>query len=106
MWDRLVKEKCTLGEEMMSLNMGNDQPVGRTPDWRRLPKHGADDRAMVRLYAREAAMKPEHEVYDTGNDKHMQTDCRIKDRGGATTHPVRDGGENRLLPTMKSLVTA
>jgi len=76
-WDRLVKERCTLGQEMMSLNMGT---------MNRWAEHPTGDIFLntVKMIERwcgymvEHGVKPEHEVYDTG----MINVCRqIADKG-------------------------
>jgi len=77
MWDRLVEERCTLGQEMMSLNMGT---------MNRWAEHPTGDIFLntVKMIERwcgymvEHGVKPEHEVYDTG----MINVCRqIADKG-------------------------
>jgi len=64
-WDRLVEQRCSLGEEMMSLNMGT---------MNRWAEHPTGDIFLntVRMIERwcgymvKHRVKPEHEVYDTG----------------------------------------
>ncbi len=77
MWDRLVEERCSLGQEMMSLNMGT---------MNRWAEHPTGDIFLntVKMIERwcgymvEHGVKPEHEVYDTG----MINVCRqIADKG-------------------------
>ncbi len=77
MWDRLVEERCTLGQEMMSLNMGT---------MNRWAEHPTGDIFLntVKMIERwcgymvSHGVKPEHEVYDTG----MINVCRqIADKG-------------------------
>jgi len=76
-WDRLVEERCTLGQEMMSLNMGT---------MNRWAEHPTGDIFLntVKMIERwcgymvSHGVKPEHEVYDTG----MINVCRqIADKG-------------------------
>jgi len=76
-WDRLVEERCSLGQEMMSLNMGT---------MNRWAEHPTGDIFLntVKMIERwcgymvEHGVKPEHEVYDTG----MINVCRqIADKG-------------------------
>jgi 3-keto-5-aminohexanoate cleavage enzyme len=76
-WDRLVEERCTLGQEMMSLNMGT---------MNRWAEHPTGDIFLntVKMIERwcgymvEHGVKPEHEVYDTG----MINVCRqLADKG-------------------------
>jgi len=102
-WDRLVKEKCYLGEEMMSLNMGT---INRWAD------HPTGDVFLNTVpmierwcgYMREAGVKPEHEVYDTG----MINTCRQIAEKKIVTEPLHIQfvmvGRTGFLPTMKSLV--
>jgi 3-keto-5-aminohexanoate cleavage enzyme len=77
MWDRLVEERCGLGQEMMSLNMGT---------MNRWAEHPTGDIFLntVKMIERwcgymvSHGVKPEHEVYDTG----MINVCRqIADKG-------------------------
>ena len=64
-WDRLVEERCSLGQEMMSLNMGT---------MNRWAEHPTGDIFLntVKMIERwcgymvSHGVKPEHEVYDTG----------------------------------------
>ena len=76
-WDRLVEERCSLGQEMMSLNMGT---------MNRWAEHPTGDIFLntVKMIERwcgymvSHGVKPEHEVYDTG----MINVCRqIADKG-------------------------
>ncbi|MCK4400418.1 3-keto-5-aminohexanoate cleavage protein, partial [Candidatus Bathyarchaeota archaeon] len=76
-WDRLVEERCKLGQEMMSLNMGT---------MNRWAEHPSGDIFLntVKMierwcgYMASHGVKPEHEVYDTG----MINVCRqIADKG-------------------------
>jgi 3-keto-5-aminohexanoate cleavage enzyme len=77
MWDRLVEERCTLGQEMMSLNMGTMNRWAEHPT-------GEIFLNTVKMIERwcgymvSHGVKPEHEVYDTG----MIYVCRqIADKG-------------------------
>ena len=102
-WDRLVQEKCRLGEEMMSLNMGT---INRWAD------HPTGDVFLNTVpmierwcgYMREAGVKPEHEVYDTG----MINTCRQIAEKKIVSEPLHIQfvmvGRTGFLPTMKSLV--
>ena len=102
-WDRLVKEKCLLGEEMMSLNMGT---INRWAD------HPTGDVFLNTVpmierwcgYMREAGVKPEHEVYDTG----MINTCMKIAEKKIVAEPLHIQfvmvGRTGFLPTMKSLV--
>jgi 3-keto-5-aminohexanoate cleavage enzyme len=102
-WDRLVKEKCYLGEEMMSLNMGT---INR---WAEHPTGEVFLNTVPMIerwcgYMREAGVKPEHEVYDTG----MINTCRQIAEKGIVAEPLHLQfvmvGRTGFLPTMKSLV--
>lgn len=102
-WDRLVKEKCQLGEEMMSLNMGT---INRWAD------HPTGDVFLNTVpmierwcgYMREAGVKPEHEVYDTGM---INTCVKIAEKK-IVPEPLHIQfvmvGRTGFLPTMKSLI--
>jgi len=77
MWDRLVEDRCKLGQEMMSHNMGT---------MNRWAEHPTGDIFLntVKMierwcgYMTAHGVKPEHEVYDTG----MINVCRqIADKG-------------------------
>jgi len=64
-WDRLVQERCKIGADMMSLNMGT---------MNRWAEHPTGDIFLntVKMIERwcsymvENGIKPEHEIYDTG----------------------------------------
>ena len=64
-WDKLVEERCKLGQEMMSLNMGTmnrwaEHPTGEI---------FLNTVSMIERwcgYMVQHNVKPEHEVYDTG----------------------------------------
>jgi len=102
-WDRLVKEKCLLGEEMMSLNMGT---------MNRWAEHPTGDVflntvPMIERWCRymvEAGVKPEHEVYDTG----MINTCRQLAEKKIVPEPLHIQfvmvGRTGFLPTPKALV--
>jgi 3-keto-5-aminohexanoate cleavage enzyme len=64
-WDRLVEERCKLGSEMMSLNMGS---MNR---WAEHPTGEIFLNTISMLerwcgYMVNHGVKPEHEIYDTG----------------------------------------
>jgi len=102
-WDRLVKEKCLLGEEMMSLNMGT---------MNRWAEHPTGDVflnivPMIERWCRymvEAGVKPEHEVYDTG----MINTCRQLAEKKIVPEPLHIQfvmvGRTGFLPTPKALI--
>ncbi len=102
-WDRLVREKCLLGEEMMSLNMGT---INRWAD------HPTGDVFLNTVpmierwcgYMHEAGVKPEHEVYDTGM---INTCVKIAEKK-IVPEPLHIQlvmvGRTGFLPTMKSLI--
>jgi len=102
-WDRLVKEKCKLGEEMMSLNMGT---INR---WAEHPTGDVFLNTVPMIerwctYMREAGVKPEHEVYDTG----MINTCRQIAEKKILIDPLHIQfvmvGRTGFLPTMKTLI--
>jgi 3-keto-5-aminohexanoate cleavage enzyme len=102
-WDRLVKEKCHLGEEMMSLNMGT---INR---WANHPTGDVFLNTVPMIerwcsYMREAGVKPEHEVYDTG----MINTCRQLAEKKIVPEPLHIQlvmvGRTGFLPTMKTLI--
>ena len=102
-WDRLVKEKCLLGEEMMSLNMGT---------MNRWAEHPTGDVFLNTVemierwcgYMVEAGVKPEHEVYDTG----MINTCRQLAEKRIVPEPLHIQfvmvGRTGFLPTPKALI--
>jgi uncharacterized protein (DUF849 family) len=101
-WDRLVK-KCNLGEEMMSLNMGT---INR---WAEHPTGDVFLNTVPMIerwcsYMREAGVKPEHEVYDTG----MINTCRQLAEKKIVPEPLHIQlvmvGRTGFLPTMKTLI--
>ncbi|MGD0805521.1 MAG: 3-keto-5-aminohexanoate cleavage protein [Candidatus Bathyarchaeia archaeon] len=102
-WDRLVKEKCRLGEEMMSLNMGT---INR---WAEHPTGDVFLNTVPMIerwcgYMRDAGVKPEHEVYDTG----MINTCRQIAEKKILIDPLHIQfvmvGRTGFLPTMKTLI--
>lgn len=102
-WDRLVKEKCKLGEEMMSLNMGT---INR---WAEHPTGDVFLNTVPMIerwctYMRETGVKPEHEVYDTG----MINTCRQIAEKKILIDPLHIQfvmvGRTGFLPTMKTLI--
>jgi len=102
-WDRLVKEKCRLGEEMMSLNMGT---INR---WAEHPTGDVFLNTVPMIerwcgYMRDAGVKPEHEVYDTG----MINTCRQIADKKILVDPLHIQfvmvGRTGFLPTMKTLI--
>ena len=102
-WDRLVKEKCLLGEEMMSLNMGT---MNR---WAEHPTGSVFLNTVEMIerwcgYMVEAGVKPEHEVYDTG----MINTCRQLAEKRIVPEPLHIQfvmvGRTGFLPTPKALI--
>jgi 3-keto-5-aminohexanoate cleavage enzyme len=102
-WDQLVKEKCRLGEEMMSLNMGT---INR---WAEHPTGDVFLNTVPMIerwcgYMRDAGVKPEHEVYDTG----MINTCRQIAEKKILVDPLHIQfvmvGRTGFLPTMKTLI--
>lgn len=102
-WDRLVKEKCLLGEEMMSLNMGT---MNR---WAEHPTGSVFLNTVEMIerwcgYMIEADVKPEHEVYDTG----MINTCRQLAEKKIVPEPLHIQfvmvGRTGFLPTPKTLI--
>ena len=102
-WDRLVKEKCRLGQEMMSLNMGT---MNR---WAEHPTGSVFLNTVEMIerwcgYMVEAGVKPEHEVYDTG----MINTCRQLAEKRIVPEPLHIQfvmvGRTGFLPTPKALI--
>ncbi|HUV53610.1 MAG TPA: 3-keto-5-aminohexanoate cleavage protein [Candidatus Krumholzibacteriaceae bacterium] len=101
-WDRLVEERCTLGQEMMSLNMGT---------MNRWAEHPTGDIFLntVKMierwcgYMAAHGVKPEHEVYDTG----MINVCRQIADKGIVPEPLHIQfvmvGRTGFLPTPRML---
>ncbi len=102
-WDCLVKAKCLLGEEMMSLNMGT---------MNRWAEHPTGDVFLNTVpmierwcsYMVEAGIKPEHEVYDTG----MINTCKQLAEKKIVPEPLHIQfvmvGRTGFLPTPKTLI--
>jgi 3-keto-5-aminohexanoate cleavage enzyme len=102
-WNELVRERCSLGSEMMSLNMGTmnrwaDHPTGMI---------FLNTRDMIERwcnYMIEVGIKPEHEVYDTG----MINVCRQLASKKIVPEPLHVQfvmvGRTGFLPTPKALV--
>jgi len=102
-WDELVRERCGLGQEMMSLNMGTmnrwmEHPTGR------IFLNTVDMIERWVGYMVEGGVKPEHEVYDTG----MINVCRQLAEKGAAPEPLHIQfvmvGRTGILPTPKALL--
>lgn len=101
-WDRLVKEKCGLGQEMMSLNMGT---INR---WAEHPTGEVFLNTVPMIerwagYMRDAGIKPEHEVYDTG----MINTCHALVQKKIMREPLHIQfvmvGRTGFLPNIKAL---
>jgi len=102
-WDELVRARCGLGQEMMSLNMGTMNRWAEHPT-------GEIFLNTVRMIERwcgymvEAGVKPEHEIYDTG----MINVCRHLADGGVVPEPLHIQfvmvGRTGILPTPKALL--
>ena len=102
-WDELVRERCRLGQEMMSLNMGTmnrwmEHPTGR------IFLNTIDMIERWVGYMVEAGVKPEHEVYDTG----MINICRQLAQKKIVREPLHVQfvmvGRTGFLPTPKALI--
>ena len=101
-WDRLVEDRCLLGSEMMSLNMGT---------MNRWAEHltGGIFLNTVRMLERwcgymvKQGVKPEHEVYDTG----MINICKQIAQKGIAPEPLHVQfvmvGRTGFLPTPRML---
>jgi 3-keto-5-aminohexanoate cleavage enzyme len=101
-WDKLVEERCKLGQEMMSLNMGTmnrwaEHPTGEI---------FLNTVSMVErwcVYMVDHGIKPEHEVYDTG----MINVCRQIAEKGVVSEPLHIQfvmvGRTGFLPTPRML---
>jgi 3-keto-5-aminohexanoate cleavage enzyme len=101
-WDRLVEERCSLGQEMMSLNMGT---------MNRWAEHPTGDIFLntVKMIERWCGymvahgVKPEHEVYDTG----MINVCRQIAEKGIVPEPLHIQfvmvGRTGFLPSPRML---
>jgi 3-keto-5-aminohexanoate cleavage enzyme len=102
-WDELVRVRCGLGAEMMSINMGT---INR---WAEHPTGPIflNTVEMVERWCRfmvEAGVKPEHEVYDTG----MINTCRRLVEKKIVPEPLHIQfvmvGRTGFLPTPKALL--
>jgi 3-keto-5-aminohexanoate cleavage enzyme len=62
--DRMIEERCTLGQEMMSMNMGTVNHW--TPPYRGVFMNDVPRIKRWAGYMRDHGIKPELEVYDTG----------------------------------------
>jgi 3-keto-5-aminohexanoate cleavage enzyme len=101
-WDELVKARCKLGQEMMSLNMGTMNRWAVHPTGEIF----LNTVSMIERwcgYMVEHGVKPEHEVYDTG----MINVCRQIAEKGIVPEPlhvqfVMVGGTG-FLPTPRML---
>jgi 3-keto-5-aminohexanoate cleavage enzyme len=101
-WDQLVEERCKLGQEMMSLNMGTmnrwaEHPTGEI---------FLNTVSMVERwcgYMVDHGVKPEHEVYDTG----MINVCKQVAANGIVPEPLHVQfvmvGRTGFLPTPRML---
>lgn len=101
-WDKLVEERCVLGQEMMSLNMGT---------MNRWAEHPTGDIFLNTLkmverwcgYMVSNSVKPEHEVYDTG----MLNICKEIVAKGVVPEPLHVQfvmvGRTGFLPTPRML---
>jgi 3-keto-5-aminohexanoate cleavage enzyme len=102
-WDELVRERCRLGQEMMSLNMGT---INRWAEHATGPVF-MNTVEMIERWCRymvEAGVKPEHEIYDTG----MINVCRDLAERGIAPEPLHIQfvmvGRTGMLPTPKTLL--
>jgi 3-keto-5-aminohexanoate cleavage enzyme len=102
-WNELVRERCGLGSEMMSLNMGTmnrwaEHPTGK------IFLNTVDMIERWCGYMVEARVKPEHEVYDTG----MINVCRQIASKKIVPEPLHVQfvmvGRTGFLPTPKALI--
>jgi 3-keto-5-aminohexanoate cleavage enzyme len=102
-WDELVRARCGLGSEMMSLNMGTmnrwaEHPTGK------IFLNTVDMIERWCGYMVEAGVKPEHEVYDTG----MINVCRQIALKKIIPEPLHVQfvmvGRTGFLPTPKALI--
>ena len=101
-WDRLVEERCKLGQEMMSLNMGTMNRWAEHPT-------GEVFLNTVKMIERWCGymvahgVKPEHEIYDTG----MINVCRQIAEKGIVPEPLHIQfvmvGRTGFLPTPRML---
>ena len=102
-WDELVRGRCGLGSEMMSLNMGTmnrwaEHPTGK------IFLNTVDMIERWCSYMVEVGVKPEHEVYDTG----MINVCRQLAAKEVVPEPLHVQfvmvGRTGFLPTPKALI--
>ncbi len=102
-WDELVRGRCGLGSEMMSLNMGTmnrwaEHPTGK------IFLNTVDMIERWCGYMVEVGVKPEHEVYDTG----MINVCRQLAAKKIVPEPLHVQfvmvGRTGFLPTPKALI--
>ena len=102
-WDELVKARCRLGQEMMSLNMGTMNRWAEHPTG---PIFLNTIEMIERWcsYMVEAGVKPEHEIYDTG----MINICRQLAEKRVAPEPLHIQfvmvGATGILPTPKALL--
>jgi len=102
-WDELVRARCRLGAEMMSLNMGTMNRWAEHPTG---PIFLNTVEMIERWcgYMAEAGVKPEHEVYDTG----MINTCRQLAEKKIVPEPLHIQfvmvGRTGILPTPKGLL--
>jgi 3-keto-5-aminohexanoate cleavage enzyme len=101
-WDRLVEERCKIGPDMMSLNMGT---------MNRWAEHPTGDIFLNTVnmiekwcgYMVENGVKPEHEIYDTG----MINVCKMLNEKGILLEPLHVQfvmvGRTGFLPTPRTL---
>lgn len=101
-WDQLVEERCKLGAEMMSLNMGT---------MNRWAEHPTGDIFLNTVnmierwcgYMIENGVKPEHEIYDTG----MINVCKTLQGKGLVPTPLHVQfvmvGRTGFLPSPRML---
>lgn len=101
-WDKLVEERCKIGAEMLSLNMGT---------MNRWAEHPTGDIFLntVRMIERwsgymiDNGVKPEHEIYDTG----MINICKVLEEKGIIPDPLHVQfvmvGRTGFLPTPRML---
>jgi len=101
-WDELVKARCKLGQEMMSLNMGTMNRWAVHPTGEIF----LNTVSMIERwcgYMVEHGVKPEHEVYDTG----MINVCRQIAEKGVVPEPLHVQfvmvGRTGFLPTPRML---
>lgn len=101
-WDKLVEDRCKLGQEMMSLNMGTMNRWAKHPTGEIF----LNTVSMVERwcsYMEANRVKPEHEIYDTG----MINVCKQIAEKGIVKGPLHCQfvmvGRTGFLPTPKML---